>query len=276
MIVVTCRIWYRPLVKKCEVSTSFPFFESQIKFCYALLWTWWCKVDSPIYYDTFSDSLSDTFCNTFRPHPRSNTTSDTDVQTPFPTSSAIKHCYQHPIRHLQGHPRRHPRTTTREISRSPTPRLEVRTPMPIAKAIWGTNKPVQHRLQGPQAVVPRFCVSTLRSFASYPYHFVRPAFPIEVCLHGQLPECQGRIFFECSKWFWNASLPDHVASTMASATYTSDILQVETHSWDWNCGSIPKNDEKRLKHLGLNGCNVHQSSAAGSCNNDLHRRQWPS
>lgn len=67
----------------------------------------------------------------------------------------------------------------------------------------------------------------------------------------------------------NAALPDHDASTMASATCTtkmnaSDILQVETHSWDCNSGSMPKND-KWLKHLELNGCN-----------DDLHCRHWPS
>ena len=61
----------------------------------------------------------------------------TPTPTPWqhlPTSSAIKHCHQHPIRHVQRHPRWHPPTTTRELSRSPTPRLEVRTP--VAKAIW--------------------------------------------------------------------------------------------------------------------------------------------
>ena len=54
----------------------------------------------------------------------------------------------------------------------------------------------------------------------------------------------------------------------------SDILQLETHSWDCNSGSMPKTD-KSLKHLELNGC-TFQSSAAGSCNNDLHCRHWPS
>ena len=50
----------------------------------------------------------------------------------FPTTSAIKHCYQHPIQHLQPHPRWHPPptlATTREVSLSPTPWLEVRTPI---------------------------------------------------------------------------------------------------------------------------------------------------